>query len=46
MARWSFDPTTRLYTGGLDDVAIFARALASEEIRQLTAAPAPPPNPS
>jgi hypothetical protein len=43
MARWSFDSTSRLYVGGLDDVAIFGRSLASEEIRRLTAAPAPSP---
>jgi hypothetical protein len=43
MGRWPTTDPPRLLVGSIDDIAIWSRALASEEISALDSAPVPPP---
>ena len=43
MGRWPTTDPPRLLVGSIDDIAIWNRALVSDEILLLTAAPVPPP---
>jgi hypothetical protein len=45
MGRWPTTDPPRLMVGSIDDIAIWSRALASEEIRALGRAPVPTPLP-